>query len=602
MSKNNSILNHPDYRNEVAHLEGTINEMKKTIKKLGSKSKEMSSKQRKLLKFNDEVSRMDLNNYSNLQRTNSKQLQSLESALDSPYFGRVDFKDANNDEFESLYIGKASFGLGQNSDQDPKYRVIDWKMPIASVFYESENGRATYKTKDGTYSGQVKLKRQYTIKNSQLISFVDDVVAAKIAKTLEKLEKAASNGQKPKESKKFASREQVPEELGKVASKGQKLGESKKAASREQVVEELEKVIARKQKHEKLNQADSVEQKQEEAYAMSDSVLLEKLKQHSDKKLRDIIETIRAEQNRIIRQPLNNVLVVQGAAGSGKSTVGLHRISYLLYNHPNIEPEKVLVVAPNKVFLDYIIELLPGLDAKGVRQLTFEQLTLNILGTDLNILKDEKVEFFLSANNADQKNINRFLKDAVASIPRFKGSLFLIKLIEYIIKKNVNEIIRDLKDIILFEGKLTISRDEQAEYLKSSAPLNNRIETLKKAVEFKMNLFIEKETRFSNTTAKRKELKKEAVQFLNSYFYKLNRIEPVALYKELYEDEYIYKKLYKERYFSFIAQYTLKLLESGHVERDDLAALCYIKHLTDGISPGQKYLHIFADEAQDLSP
>lgn len=516
-------LNHPDYRNEVIHLEETINEMLQEIDVLESESSEIYAKQKKLLAVSGKRTVMDnedLNTYSNIQKGISKKTIEIESALDIPYFGRVDFKEDNSNEFESLYIGKIGFKQGS------KYGVIDWRMPIASVFYECENGRATYEAPGGIFSGDVKLKRQYNIIDSQLISFTDDIITDKITRAIEK-----------------------------VASK-----ETAK---------------------------DSV---------ISDPYLLKKLKQYTDKKLKEIIETIRVEQNRIIRQPLDKVLVVQGVAGSGKSTVGLHRISYIIYNFKGIDPGKILVIAPNKVFLDYISDLLPGIDAEGVMQLSFEQLAINIIETDLNVLKDEKVEFFVSI---DKKNLHQFLMDTVINVSKFKGSLSFIKLIDYIIIKKANEIISELKDVSIFGGKLKISRKEQIKYLKDNAPLNNKILTLKKIIESRVKTFIEHQSFYTNNVD---TLKQEAAAFLRNYLKILKRIEPISIYKELFEDDYVYKSLYKNRYFSFVAQYTLKNLEIGYVEREDLAAICYIKYMTDGISHEKKYQHIFVDEAQDLSP
>jgi len=517
------ILNHPDYKDEVIHLEETINEMLQEIDTLENESNEIYTKQKQLLKVSDKRSIMgDLNTYSNIQKGISRKIKEIESALDSPYFGRVDFREDNSNEFESLYIGKNGFKQGS------KYGVIDWRVPIASVFYECENGRATYKAPGGIFSGDVKLKRQYTIIDSQLISFTDDIIADKIAKSV----------------KKVSSKEPEP--------------------IKDDVI--------------------------------SDPFLLKRLKRSTDKRLKEIIETIRAEQNRIIRQPLNKVLVVQGVAGSGKSTVGLHRISYILYNNKGIDPGKILVVAPNKVFLDYISELLPGIDAEGVVQLTFEQLVSKILETDLKMLNDEKMEFFV---NMDKKNLNQFLKDALVSVSKFKGALSFIKLFDYIIMKKNNEIINSLENVSLFGEKLKISRQEQARYLEGNAPINNKILTLRKAIESRVKAFIEHQAFFTENID---TLKQEAASFLHGYLKKLKRIEPMSIYKELYEDDYVYKVLYKNRYFSFVAQYTLKYLESGYVEREDLAALCYIKSITDGISHEKKYLHIFVDEAQDLSP
>lgn len=516
-------IDHPDYENEIHHLEETLNEMLQELDSLESERSEIGTKQKELLAVKDKKTVIeDLNTYSNIQKGISKELLKIESALDSPYFGRVDFKEDNNNEFESFYIGKEGFR------QDSSFGVIDWRMPIASVFYECENGRAKYKAPGGIYSGDVKLKRQYTIKDSQLLSFYDDIFTEKITKAIKE-----------------------------VSSKGKK------------------------------------EQKEN---VMSDPVLQERLKQNSDKKMKEIIETIRAEQNRIIRQPLNKVLVVQGVAGSGKSTVGLHRISYLLYNNKGIDLGKILVIAPNKVFLDYISELLPGIDVKGVRQLTFEQLSFNIIESELNVVKDEKVEFFLSVTN---NYLYQFLQDALNSVSKFKGSLLFTFLIDRMMVKKRDEVISVVKDVSLFGERLKISRAEQKNCLKGNAPLNDRIKMLKKLVESRVKAFIEGQAFFTDDID---TMKKEAAAFLKSYLKNLKHIDPISVYKELYNDDNIYKRLYKNPYFSFTAQYTLRILEAGCVEREDLAALCYIKHMTDGIAHGKKYLHIFIDEAQDLSP
>ena len=157
---------------------------------------------------------------------------------------------------------------------------------------------------------------------------------------------------------------------------------------------------------------------------------------------------------------------------------------------------------------------MPGIDAKGVIQLTFEQLAFNIIGTDLNVLKDEKVEFFVSAA---KENLYQFLKDAMVSVSKFKGSLSFIKLIDYIINKKTNEIISELKDVSLFGEKLKISRDEQVNYLKGNTPLNSNIRyDAKKAIESKVKVFIGRQKAFFTDNVNTLDLK-EAVTFLNSY-------------------------------------------------------------------------------------
>lgn len=515
-------MNHPDYETEVTHLEKTLEAMEREIEKLENAIEETRQKQKEVLTNCDSESRRELYIFSNLQKTDSEYLLKIENVLDSPYFGRIDIREDNSDEIETFYLGEVGFKQGS------EYGVIDWRNPIGSLFYEGETGRVKYKAPGGEYSGELKLRRQYDIRNSKLIYFSDDVMSDKIIDA--------------------------------------------------------------------INSDTSLKQEAGSEDLIADPFLLHKLTQNAGKNLKNIVKTIRAEQNKIIRQDLNKVLVVQGAAGSGKSTVGLHRISYILYNYKGIKPDKILVVVPNRIFLDYISEILPKIDIKGVTQTTFEELAFSIIGSEYNIFNDEKVNLFL---NAPEKNLlYRFLKDVTLNISKFKGSLSFINLIDYIINEKTNEIIDKLTDISLFGDRLNISREEQIGHLKSEAPLNYRIETIKHTIKFKVNNFLEQEAfHMKDTTV----LKQEADVFLKKYLKNINQINPISLYKELYEDDYIYKALYKNRYFSSVAQYTLKLLEVGCVEREDLAPLCYIKYRVDGIKPEQKHMHIFVDEAQDLS-
>jgi len=114
----------------------------------------------------------------------------------------------------------------------------------------------------------------------------------------------------------------------------------------------------------------------------TDEYLVKELGRTSGERLRDIIATIQNEQNQVIRAPLDKIVVVQGVAGSGKTTVALHRVAYLLYTYPvQVRPERVLVLAPNQLFLQYIEELLPQtLGAVGVVQDTVRDWLLKSAG------------------------------------------------------------------------------------------------------------------------------------------------------------------------------------------------------------------------------
>jgi DNA helicase IV len=88
----------------------------------------------------------------------------------------------------------------------------------------------------------------------------------------------------------------------------------------------------------------------------------------------DIVATIQAEQDEVIRAPLNLLLAVQGGPGTGKTAVGLHRAAFLLYNHPELAQQGVLVLGPSRAFLRYIAQVLPSLGEETVLQLTIAEL------------------------------------------------------------------------------------------------------------------------------------------------------------------------------------------------------------------------------------
>ena len=108
--------------------------------------------------------------------------------------------------------------------------------------------------------------------------------------------------------------------------------------------------------------------------ASQDEYLQSVLGAMSGDKLKDIVTTIQAEQNFVIRYPLSRTLIVQGVAGSGKTTIALHRIAYLLYAYKDqVRPEHMLILAPNPLFLNFIAGVLPDLGVEQVKQSTFER-------------------------------------------------------------------------------------------------------------------------------------------------------------------------------------------------------------------------------------
>jgi len=111
----------------------------------------------------------------------------------------------------------------------------------------------------------------------------------------------------------------------------------------------------------------------ESDFKIDDDILQEELSGNGDVKLKNIVRTIQKEQNQIIRNTNDKILVVQGAAGSGKTSIALHRIAYLLYHdRKHLKASEVLILSPNRVFSNYISHILPELGEENIREMSFD--------------------------------------------------------------------------------------------------------------------------------------------------------------------------------------------------------------------------------------
>lgn len=228
------------------------------------------------------------NNATARLKENEHELVRLEKARKKPYFGRIDFT-AQKTGMESYYIGRV--GIAKNTDTPV---VLDWRSPIASVYYESNLGPCQYTVNaEGTFTIDLKRKRTYEIENDRLKDFFDSDVVA------------------------------------------------------------------------------------------NDELLTKYLAKNKKAVLGEIIATIQKEQNLMIRRSPKTNLIVQGVAGSGKTTVAMHRISYILYNYKDeFRPEDFYIIGSNEILLNYITGVLPELDVYGIRQMTMEQLFIRLLYED----------------------------------------------------------------------------------------------------------------------------------------------------------------------------------------------------------------------------
>lgn len=168
---------------------------------------------------------------------------------------------------------------------------------------------------------------------------------------------------------------------------------------------------------------------------IDDEYLQEILSSASSKKMTNIVNTIQKEQNMIIRNVDDKHLIVQGIAGSGKTSVALHRIAYLLYNEKNLTNNNVLIFSPNEVFSDYISNVLPELGEQNVLQTTFSDFSSSYIGGDIesftnfleryynneNICLENQKHNKIKLSNELKKEIDIFLKDYISTAGFVKG-------------------------------------------------------------------------------------------------------------------------------------------------------------------------------------
>ena len=168
---------------------------------------------------------------------------------------------------------------------------------------------------------------------------------------------------------------------------------------------------------------------------IDDEILQKELSSNGSVKMRNIVATIQREQNSIVRNQSALIMVVQGVAGSGKTSIALHRIAYLLYqNRNNLSSSEVLIISPNRIFADYISNVLPELGEQNISEVSFDEIAAHELdGITKYETKYQQLEYIA---NCDKKN-NKRIKEI-----RFKNSYAFVNEMKVFVSKIEGEIIR----------------------------------------------------------------------------------------------------------------------------------------------------------------
>ncbi|TDF93605.1 helicase [Paenibacillus piri] len=372
--------------------------------------------------------------------------------------------------------------------------------------------------------------------------------------------------------------------------------------------------------------------------AIGDEILQTMLGQSADDRMKSIVATIQKEQNQIIRNDRHQVLIVQGAAGSGKTSVALQRVAYLLYKHRNtLNADNMILFSPNALFNSYVSTVLPELGETNMQQTTYQEYLQFRLGRRYQV-EDlyEQMEYRLNAGDDPAYPIRQ-------SSIRFKSSNAFIRLMDRYAKhlEQAGIIFKDIR----FQGTILISRQQMSHFFYQIDPsihLSNRVQLLKE--------WLLKELKTLAKAERSKPWVKDAIEFLDKEEYqnafrtmqrkndqeqlfydakqeafllgryvihqsfrplrqkikKLKFIDVAALYRQLFLEETrglleAVDGVTLPADWNLICDMTLTQLENGQLAFEDATPMLYLNELIEGFQSYNTVRHVIIDEAQDYS-
>lgn len=325
------------------------------------------------------------------------------------------------------------------------------------------------------------------------------------------------------------------------------------------------------------------------AIDVKDEILQSVLSKNSSDKLKDIVMTIQREQDEIIRRPRNSVVVVNGVAGSGKTTIALHRVAYLLYNNREVLKDKMLILGPNYIFMEYIRDVLPTLGESGIDQMTFVDFALNLLNFD----RDQLMSF----DKYMEKIVDND-KEFIEVMKKKTSEAFIEELDNLIKNMDENAEVREVKYFDNVVQSVDDIKDMLYNHFKTM-PLYRRKKKIKRIIFSKL-----RDARNERVWDIERKFK-ETVESLSEDDLKL-QINNLEYKKTLDIREAVMEVINVKK--------TLIWLDNIEVEEiyepykngdlytiDDLAPLLYLRIKLEGIKLEKEIKHVVIDEAQDYS-
>lgn len=307
----------------------------------------------------------------------------------------------------------------------------------------------------------------------------------------------------------------------------------------------------------------------ESALTVHDDILQKELSSNADDKMKNIVATIQREQNRIIRNEDIRMLIIQGVAGSGKTSIALHRIAYLLYTfRDSISSKDILIISPNKVFSDYISNVLPELGEETVPETSMEQILSGVLEHKY------KYQTYFGLVNELLEKPSSSLINRIA----YKASFgFISELDKFIL--HIENTYFKAADVKLTKYITIPAPFIEEQYLRFNRyPIRRRFDAM---ADYMLDM-LKIQYAFTVTTAGRNLLKKE----IRLMFAGNNDIQ-----------------VYKD-FFKWTNNPGMFKMRKGHtLEYSDLAPLAYLHLALEG-NGNQPFRvkHLLIDEMQDYSP
>lgn len=345
-----------------------------------------------------------------------------------------------------------------------------------------------------------------------------------------------------------------------------------------------------------------------------DEILQEVLSNYASPRMKSIVETIQREQDAIIRDTQNELLMVQGVAGSGKTSVALHRIAYLLYHGMNhyLTSQNILILSPNKIFSQYISSVLPELGEENIQQLTFDSLIDKMIGDRIITEKKQKqLEAILSVDELERA---KFRKNCVDFKESDKFFQILERFLQYYERQSIGfqDIYYDGKIIETKEGLKNIFLNNKigrpiAKRLKRiEGILLNKVHPLRKERIKKIEKLVQKmdghelEIKSFSRLLSMKEsniLMKKIRQFTD--------IDYFNVYCSLFKNMKLFLKMSQgialPDNIEEIIEETKKRLDEGWVSYEDSSPILFLKLRIEGNDNFSEIKQIVIDEGQDYS-